>query len=733
MEYKIANVGKVGILKVKKSNAEQLKYRPDLGDVELDLSSESNTNTTGQFNTVTGGLLESCVVDLEPIQDLHGYDKPWVGGSGKNLIPMTVDAIKSTNTAGTWSGNTYSLRGCEVTINTDDDGNIVSFTVNRVSTSTSNLVFYLVRDLVIAQESILNGCPSGGSDTTYRIRTGDADYDYGSGVTIQPKTTGIYIRVEASYDIQNVTFYPMLRLATVTDATFEPYTNICGITGHTAVEVWVHKKNLFELDINTSSVPENITYTDNGDGTVTVSSTAVSGAKYLVLGTYTVKQNQTIKLVGCPSGGGSLAHRLVLTYSGSVLVSDNGNGVTYTNESGSDITVNVSVRIAGNYASNNLLFKPMISTDMDVAYATFEPYQGQDVTVNLGGTYYGGTLDVVSGVLTVDKGYIEFDGSSDEGWGLSSVTTNNRYYFAKTNVASSPREIVGDIISSYLPPCSEAQLDSSNTIWGISLYNTGGFIEASVPISVVNRSVSDFKTYLSNNPLQVCYALATPFTIQLTPQQINTLIGENNIDVPLEGQSLTSAVYRELFAWDDVNDVVKAVDDKNADVSAIGTDESGRTTASKAYSVGEHFLKDGKFCTAIASISSGATLTLNTNYVEGTIADAIRFKDSYITMSSGITYNNRDATRYGQVVNIYIDMTAPSNTGGSSDIVVGTTPFKPFNNFAFLPVYSGSNPYEIVGAVFIRNSTGEIVISKNSNIPSGARIYIMGTYVCQRQ
>ena len=65
------------------------------------------------------------------------------------------------------------------------------------------------------------------------------------------------------------------------------------------------------------------------------------------------------------------------------------------------------------------------------------------------------------------------------------------------------------------------------------------------------------------------------------------------------------------------------LDTKKSDITSIGTDESGRTTASKAYAVTEHFYKDGKFCTAITAIAQGATFTLNTNYVEGTIAEAI--------------------------------------------------------------------------------------------------------------
>ena len=36
-----------------------------------------------------GGKSRSLKVELEPIQDLHGYDKPWSGGAGKNKFPIS--------------------------------------------------------------------------------------------------------------------------------------------------------------------------------------------------------------------------------------------------------------------------------------------------------------------------------------------------------------------------------------------------------------------------------------------------------------------------------------------------------------------------------------------------------------------------------------------------------------------------------------------------------------------
>ena len=76
-----------------------------------------------------------------------------------------------------------------------------------------------------------------------------------------------------------------------------------------------------------------------------------------------------------------------------------------------------------------------------------------------------------------------------------------------------------------------------------------------------------------------------------------------------------------------------------ADQAAIAPVENG-TTASRAYAIGEHFMKDGAFCTAIAAIAQGATFTLDTNYTAGTVGArvaALESKGEYIN-ADFITY-----------------------------------------------------------------------------------------------
>lgn len=64
-----------------------------------------------------------------------------------------------------------------------------------------------------------------------------------------------------------------------------------------------------------------------------------------------------------------------------------------------------------------------------------------------------------------------------------------------------------------------------------------------------------------------------------------------------------------------------ALEDK-ADISSIAPEEAG-STSSRDYAVGEHFYKNGKFCTCTQAIAQGAQFTLGTNYVEGSISEYI--------------------------------------------------------------------------------------------------------------
>lgn len=154
----------------------------------------------------------------------------------------------------------------------------------------------------------------------------------------------------------------------------------------------------------------------------------------------------------------------------------------------------------------------------------------QDATeysVSLGQTVYGGTLDVVTGVLTVDRAMVTFDGSDDENW--SKYTVGSASAYAMNISVSNLNESTGNTITA-----------KSNYLTGLSASQTWGNFDNFIA-TTANRSdtlitgvrtittVEAWKTYLAEHPLEVVYELATAQTIQLSPTEVTTLLGSNSV------------------------------------------------------------------------------------------------------------------------------------------------------------------------------------------------------------
>jgi len=194
---------------------------------------------------------QNLSVDFEPIQDLHGYDHPWAGGAGKNKLPNNVSS--------------QTIYGVTYTVNSDG-----SVTVNGTATNTSLFPFApLGTFLKDNTEYIVNGNTN--SSAFLQMQTasygGVANVDdgytwtYSSDGNIQ----NLVIRVNTGVTVNNQTLYPMIRLASETDATFEPYSNICPISGRTQVEI----TNKDSEDVEQASVTVDLGQTVYG-GTLNV-------------------------------------------------------------------------------------------------------------------------------------------------------------------------------------------------------------------------------------------------------------------------------------------------------------------------------------------------------------------------------------------------------------------------------------------------------------------------------
>ena len=143
-----------------------------------------------------------------------------VKNTGKNLL-------ENRGVSNTSNGITFTV---------NDDKTIL---VNGNNDGTANSRFIINNYFLKAGTYILNGCPSGGSSTTYRLaiqKTSDWSVlalDTGSGskqFTIDEATNiQVAIFIQKGQTISNLLFKPMIRLSSIIDDIYEPYKSVSSL------------------------------------------------------------------------------------------------------------------------------------------------------------------------------------------------------------------------------------------------------------------------------------------------------------------------------------------------------------------------------------------------------------------------------------------------------------------------------------------------------------------------
>ena len=163
-------------------------------------------------------------------------------------------------------------------------------------------------------------------------------------------------------------------------------------------------------------------------------------------------------------------------------------------------------------------------------YGTLEYVTNSIVPVGHKTTYltrdiFGGYVDLISGTLVVDKAMVTLDGSADESFSYLSAYQGFRLALNDGKLDGIPEE---QLLSNIFVG---APLRGAGSGQGYSLKTYTDTSDATFVFicGTGHTTVSDFKDWLSNNNTQIVYPLATPQTYQLTPQQVNTLVGTNNV------------------------------------------------------------------------------------------------------------------------------------------------------------------------------------------------------------
>ena len=230
------------------------QYYHQIADVIREQNGTSNTYKPAQMVSALKDLFYEEAEGVPPIS---------FNGIGENLLDYKIDGasggvgdrtknfIQNTATTQTKNGVTF-------TVNEDKS-------ISCNGTASSN-VFFKIGDIQLKKNCIMSGCPEGGANNSYVMRLYNNGSvfktDSGDGVLINSEIQNGYaeIRIAAGYTCDNLTFYPMIRLASIEDDTYEPY-------GY-KVPVVVSGKNLFNKNnILRNAVQDAGTY-KAGNGTI---------------------------------------------------------------------------------------------------------------------------------------------------------------------------------------------------------------------------------------------------------------------------------------------------------------------------------------------------------------------------------------------------------------------------------------------------------------------------------
>ena len=508
--------------------------------------------------------MKSVKVAIEPAQDLHGYEYPWPAGGGKNLIPP----IETTTNYG-------------VTFTQDGDY------INISGTPSANAYCVLFDGVLPTGTYTFNGV-TGASSTSYRTGLKIADSTSWSYNTENQKT----FTLEADSQVKIWLFaypgygtfdnfkvqYQLERGDTVTPWT--PYSNICPISGWTGAKVTRTGKNLFDKNISRTV---NKLRDDNGVEQATSSSSYTAdfggiepGTTYTLSGTITKS-----------TGNGRIYfldqyHNWISRSNGF-----NQDRMPYT------FTTPANCKYLAIQYLNTASDLDDLQLEIGSVATEYESFgQTHEVTFPANpGTVYGGTLDVVSGKLVVDRVILETT------WGAGGNTTE---YDDRTRKRWAPN-----------PTPDTTHLSSA-------LCNLATYQDRTAP--EINRfDLTKSYLYLSlakdtddATPIQVCYHIASPQEIALTPTEIKTLLGINNVWSDAGNTSITYPADTKTYIDNRINSTRRL----------IAGIETG-FTASKAYAVGDMLIIGDDLYKVASSIASGATITVGTNVTKTTVAEQL--------------------------------------------------------------------------------------------------------------
>lgn len=447
------------------------------------------------FNDGADAPLEKLEISIDAVQDLHGYDKPWPPNATVNKLPNSLSATKELNgikaVSDGFGGYTITGTATADTIITFDL--VTSYVIPNSGTQGGTGVFYVGNDIANNNFGILlyNNNTLIDSWVCNTVNRTTASYGSMAGKTMNK--LGFKVISGTSGPIH---FNPMFTENGSTSESFIPYSNICPISG------WSGAYILNNVGINQWDEEWEL------GGFVWATGQPSSATDRIRSKNFCTCKPNTRYYIKNPTGGIN-----ILWYNSNkdFILRNVANNTTLTSPPNAYF-----FKICN---TNSATYNNNISINYPSTDTEYHAYSGQSVNVSFGQTVYGGSLDVSKGILTVTHTKFIVDNVATQG------TSSGNIFFRK-----------GLSVTGINTTASNKDDQISNMLKCNDVYALGAFLitsnGSSLHLCMTDQSidtVEKMNTWLSSNELYVCYLLATPTTIQLTPTQIRSLLGLNNI------------------------------------------------------------------------------------------------------------------------------------------------------------------------------------------------------------
>lgn len=241
----------------------------------------------------------------------------------------------------------------------------------------------------------------------------------------------------------------------------------------------------------------------------------------------------------------------------------NERNISYTvtgNETKKYIAIMCLLTYGGSIAVGDWFEYSDIQVEIGDTPTSYEPYRGEEFTIDLGQDVYGGSFNWATGELTIDRKMITLDGS--ENWQEGNTDTS---YNGKDNrkrsmlhtynnsallseFGGSPSDVVDrKLICSVFPTVTGIDTwynkEGISSQWSTNTHCLSFYSE---------QYATDFEGFKSAMlGAQIVFGLKEPITIQLTPQEILALSGTNTLysdtgDTEVTGRVDPTAVFEKL-------------------------------------------------------------------------------------------------------------------------------------------------------------------------------------------